>query len=236
MGSVYRAGPRSRVRVVRRDGAFELRVDGTLASRLVPGSLRTGRVWEALAAPLVALPPACRRQVLILGLGGGSAARVVRALAPRAHIVGVEFDDDVLRAARRWLALDDLGVEVVVGDALGFLERDRGRYDAILEDVFVGRGRAVHKPRWLPRPGLDLASRRLRRGGLLVSNTLDEWASVERAIGELCPGRVRIEVEGYDNRIVVGGPRSLCGRGLRARARAEPLLAPALPELRFRSR
>ena len=54
------------------------------------------------------MPPARRRRVLILGLGGGSVARVVRALAPRAKIVGVEMNGAVLRAARRHLDLDAL--------------------------------------------------------------------------------------------------------------------------------
>ena len=224
MGSVYRDGPRSRVRVVRRHGAFELRVDGSLASRYVPGSATTGWVWDALASALVWLPPERRRSILVLGLGGGSAARLARGIAPRAHIVGVELDPSVLRAGRRWLGLDALGLEIVQGDARSFLEHDRRRYDAILEDVFVGRGRGVHKPAWLPRPGLALALRRLRSGGLLVSNTLDETASVARAMRELLPATVCIEVDEYDNRIVVGGPKGFTGRQLRERARAEPLL------------
>jgi spermidine synthase len=55
--------------------------------------------------------------VLVLGLGAGSAARLVRALAPRARIVGGERSAEVLRAARRHFGLDALGVEVVHADA-----------------------------------------------------------------------------------------------------------------------
>jgi hypothetical protein len=200
------------VRVDRRGGALELRVDGSLASRYVPGRASTGLVWDALASALVWLPP------------------------PNAHIVGVELDAGVLRAAQRWLGLDALGVEVVQGDARAFLEHAAERYDAILEDVFVGRGRGVHKPEWLPRPGLELARGRLRRGGVLASNTLDESAEVEGALRELLPATVRIEVEEYDNRILVGGPAGLTGRGLRERARAEPLLEETFPRLAFRTR
>lgn len=210
-------------------------MDGSLASRYVPGSPACGRVWDALAAPLLWLPAERRRRVLVLGLGGGSAARLARALAPRAHIVGVELDREVLRAARRWLDLDALGLEVVEGDALAFLQRSRLRFDAVLEDVFVGRGRAVRKPAWLPHPGLDLAVRRLRPGGVLASNTLDEWREVERAIRSLLPRRVCIEVDDYDNRIVVGGGPGLDGRALRGRVRVEPLLAGTLSSLCFRS-
>jgi spermidine synthase len=234
MGGVYRGGGRVSVRP--RGGGLELRVDGTLASFLVPGRETTGSVWDALVAPLLLLPRRRRRRVLVLGLGGGSAARLVRALAPGAHVVGVEFDAEVLRAARRWLGLDGLGVEVVRADARAFLASERRRFDAILEDVFVGTARAVRKPAWLPEPGLVLAARRLAPGGILASNALDEAAAVETTMRRLFPGRLRIDVAEYDNRIVVGGPAGLSGRELRRRARAERLLAHALPRLSFRTR
>jgi len=233
---VYRGGGRGRVSVRPHGGGLELRVDGTLASFLVPGRESTGSVWDALVAPLLLLPARRRRRVLVLGLGGGSAARLVRALAPGAHLVGVELDAEVLRAARRWLGLDALGVEVVRADARAFLAFERRRFDAILEDVFVGTRRAVRKPAWLPEPGLLLAARRLTPGGILASNALDEVAAVERTMRRLLPGRLRIDVAGYDNRIVVGGPAGLSGRELRRRARAERLLTHALPRLSFRTR
>ena len=94
--------------MVKRDGVRELHVDGTFASCYEPGRVTTGSVWDALAAGLAALPSRRRRSVLLLGLGGGSAARVVRALAPRAQIVGVEIDPSVVRLARHWFDLDEL--------------------------------------------------------------------------------------------------------------------------------
>ena len=82
-----RRRPRVEVKLGRRGRS--LRIDGTFASYYEPGLPLTGSVWDALALPLVLLPPARRRSVLVLGLGGGSVARVVRALAPAACIVGV---------------------------------------------------------------------------------------------------------------------------------------------------
>lgn len=236
-----RAGRRtrgSRARVSVRDvgGARALHVDGTFASFYRPGRARSGPVWDALAAPLLWLPRARRRSVLLLGLGGGSAARLARALAPRAVIVGVEIDPAVVRAARRAFDLDALGLEVVVGDAREHLARERRRFDVVLEDVFVGRGRAVRKPDWLPEPGLAEAARRLARGGLLVSNALDEAPAVGRRLSRLFPSVVEIGVGGYDNRIQVGGPQGLDARGLRRAVAASELLAPSLAELSFRSR
>ena len=213
----------------------ELRIDGTIASWYDPSLPITGSVWDALAAPLLLLPPSRRRSVLVLGLGGGSVARVMRALAPGARIVGIEKSREVLDAARRWLDLDSLGVEVVVGDARSWLARTRRRFDVVIEDIFVGRGRAVHKPDWLPAPGLELAARRLRPGGLLVSNTIDESAAVARELRRLFPHAVGIEVEDFDNRVLVAARTKLSGQALRDAVRAEPVFAATLPRLRFRT-
>ena len=191
-------------------------------------------MWDALAAPILLLPPSHRRSVLILGLGGGSAARIARALAPRARIVGVERDPEVVHAAKRWFDLDELKVEVVVGDALNYLRRARRQFDVILEDIFVGKGRGVHKPEWLPDPGLELAAQRLAHGGLLVSNTLDEAPAAARTMRKLFRSTLRIDIDGYDNRMVVGGPRPLTGRALRSAVTSSPILGGSAKMLRFR--
>jgi len=218
-----------------RDGVRELHVDGTFASRYQPGRVLAGPVWDALAAGVAALPRRRCRRVLLLGLGGGSAARVVRALAPRARIVGVEIDPGVLRLARRWFDLDALGIEVVVDDARAYLERCRTRFDAVLEDVFIGTGRDAVKPEWLPEPGLDGAAARLARGGILASNALDEAPAVSAAMRALFPNVVRIEVDDYDNRIFLGCSGALTGRELRRAVAATPVLRPTLRRLSFRT-
>ena len=74
--------------------------------------------------PDPALAPTRRRRVLLLGLAAGSVGRAVRALDPKAEIVGVELDREVLRLARRHFGLGRLGIEIVVGDALEFLRHD----------------------------------------------------------------------------------------------------------------
>jgi len=221
--------------VVKRGRRRELRVDGTFASSWRPGQVTTGSVWDVLALPILALPPPRRRRVLILGLDGGSVARLVRALAPEAAIVGVEYDAAVLRAARRHFQLDALGLEIVRGDARAYLDRSRRRFDLVVDDVFVGRGYHVHKPDWLPEPGLRLAVARLARGGLLVSNTIDETAAVAASLATQLPARVLVRIEGFDNRILVAGPAGLDAKRLRAAARAEPRVAALLPRLGFAS-
>lgn len=226
-----------RVRVQRTArGDRRLEIDGTFASVWPAAGAATGSVWDALAAPLLLLPPARRRRVLILGLGGGSAARLVRALAPRAAIVGVELDRAVIAAARRHFALDALGVEVACADALHALARERRRFDLVIEDCFVGRGGEERKPPGFPLPGLALATRRLAPDGILAVNTLDETAAVARALAALLPHRLELRVAGYDNRVLAASAQRLAARSLRAALARDPLLAPMAARLALRTR
>lgn len=228
---------RTRVRVQHTaGGGRRLEIDGTFASYWRAGGAATGSVWDALVAPLLLLPPARRRRVLVLGLGGGSAARLVRALAPPATIVGVERDRAVVAAARRHFGLDALGVEVVRGDALVLLARERRRFDLVIEDCFVGAGRAERKPPGFPLPGLALAARRLAAGGVLAVNTLDETAPVARALAELLPHRLELRIAGYDNRVLAASARPLEARALRAALARAPLFAATAARLQLRTR
>ena len=212
-----------------------LRIDGTFASWWDPGSPVTGGVWDALAAPVLMLPPDRRRSLLVLGLGGGSVARVLRALAPRAQIVGVERDPEVLRVAKRRLGLSALGVEVVEADARVYLARLQRRFDLIVEDLFVGSGRAVRKPDWLAGGALARLAGRLAPGGLLVSNSLDEAPATARVFAERFPATLCLAVRGFDNRVLVGGSAPCTAAALRRALAREPLLAGMLPRLRVRT-
>jgi spermidine synthase len=155
-------------------------------------------------------------------------------LAPRACIVGVEIDPGVVRAARRWFELDALGVEVVVEDAARFLRRTRARFDAVLEDVFMGEARRLRKPPGFPLPALDHVRRILRPGGIAVCNTLDESAEVRAALAERFQSLARVEIDDYDNQIFVASDGALSAAGLRDAVARDAVLGPSLSALSFR--
>jgi len=230
------------VRLEDSGGARSLVVDETFASFYRPGELATRCVWDAIAAPLLWLPPKRRRRILILGLGGGSVARLARAIAPEAEIVGVELDAEVVRLARAHFELDGLALRVELADAREWLASEvrRGtrarRFDAVLEDVFIGRGDAVHKPDWIPEPAHVHATQLLERGGVFVSNTLDEHVRVAAGLRASFAKLVEIQVVDYDNRVLVAGGEGLTGTALRRAVAASPILRESLPILSFRTR
>jgi spermidine synthase len=215
---------------------LELRVDGTQASVHRPGQSVTGVVWWTLASPILLLPRRRRRRVLLLGLAAGSVARAVRALDPGAEIVGVELDPEVVRLARRHFHLDDLGVEVVLADALEYLRRERRLFDLVVEDLFVGPSRSVRKPEGLVDEGYPLIPRRVRPGGCVVANTIHEMPAIVRALRPFGHRIVSLDVRRHWNRIVAWGrdlPPPTTLRGILA---ARPETARLLPHLSLRSR
>eukprot|EP00913_Durusdinium_trenchii_P003237 g2993.t2 len=186
-------------------------------------SERRGRfVWDALALPILALSVS-RPRVLILGLGGGTCARIIQDLSPEAVIVGVELDAEVLRVARENFDLDALEIEVCEMDALQFLREDKRKFDLIIDDVFAGYARSVKKPRWLPQPGFRLARRRLQPGGLLVTNALCREAKyLQQGLQRLFPALLRLRVSDYENEIFLAGPTK-CLSSFQERAEVQSL-------------
>ncbi len=178
-------------------------------------------------------------RLLDAGCGTGASTAALLGVAPRAEIVGIEFEPEVVRLARRHLDLDETGVRVEIADARAFVEAESKkptRYDAILEDVFVGAGDDVHKPDWIPDPMHPQAFSMLAPGGVFVSNTLDEHARVARSMRARFEGLVAIETEDYDNRVLAAGGPGLTGAALRERVAASEVLAPSLDVLSFRTR
>jgi spermidine synthase len=226
--------PRVEVRKVR--GGLELRIDGTQASVHRPGRALTGVVWWALASPILLLPQNRPRRVLVLGLAAGSVGRALRALDPDAEIVGVERDREVLRLARRHFGLDDLGIRLVIGDALEHLRRERRRFDLIVEDLFVGPVRSVRKPDWLLDEGYRLIRRRLRPGGYVVSNTIHETPAIVRAMRPIGGRVVSLDVRGHWNRVAVCGRQLPAPRELRRVLATTPATFRILPRVALRTR
>src|SRR4030065_554342 len=76
---------------------------------------------------------------LILGLGGGSATKLVKKYWREAKITGVDIDPVMVRLGEKYLDLKD--VEIRVEDAEKFIGREVAagtKYDLILIDMYIG--------------------------------------------------------------------------------------------------
>ena len=141
-----------------------------------------------------------------------------------------------MSAARTSLDLDQLKIDLWVGDARDWLSQDTHRFDCVVEDIFVVHQRRAVKPNWLVEGGYDLLVKRLTRGGILIRNTIDEATRVARRLRRLRPHLLELQVDGYANRIFAASDQELHAREVCRTLALDPVLDPILPRLRLRTR
>ena len=76
---------------------------------------------------------------LILGLGGGTNAQVIREFWPSVQVTGVDIDQVMVEMGKKYLGLKD--VKTVIQDAFDFTAdagEDANKYDLALVDTYLG--------------------------------------------------------------------------------------------------
>ncbi len=114
------------------------------------------------------------REILLLGLGGGSLAKYCHRHLPAARITVVELDPDVVALRDEFrVPPDDERFRVVLADAADYVARRPGQPDVILMDAFDRDGLA---PSLGSRDFYSGIRDALGRHGVLVANTAGEKA------------------------------------------------------------
>jgi spermidine synthase len=155
-------------------GRTALLVDGVVQSISPQDGLATGGYWAAM------LPRDRPRRALVLGLGGGTLARLLQARwGEDLPIVGVDDDIAILETARAagWLPQGLATLEIVVADAFAYVASCHQRFDYIAIDLYrgerlVGRG--------LSRPFLRRVRSLLEPRGWLVVNLFRDHYQSQR--------------------------------------------------------
>ena len=68
------------------------------------------------------------KNVLILGLGGGSVAKLIRKRYPKAKITGIEIDPVMVDLGKKYMKLDEWKVDVVIADAGEYINNSKKSY------------------------------------------------------------------------------------------------------------
>lgn len=131
------------VAIVEKNGEIQIRVNEGFAVQSFARqdkSLPIRDVWAFYALAPAFGQAKIPRRVLLLGLGGGTAAEIYRRLYPNTKIVGVELDGGLVDAGQRYLGLDLSGADIVIEDARTFIEAESRKapatYDVIILDAF----------------------------------------------------------------------------------------------------
>ena len=108
------------------------------------------------------------RDVLVVGLGGGSLSKALARAYPEARLDSVELDPVVAQAARQWFFYHESDrVRTILGDAREFLAGTDRKYDLIFLDAFDG----LEVPAPLrSRPFYEIVRSHLTPGGAVISN------------------------------------------------------------------
>ena len=152
------------------DRAAEFRVAGAVHAFYHRDRFLTGLAWDMIAASALlgeASPP---RSVLMLGLAGGTAFRVLRHLLPDCELVAVDIDAEIVELARKHMDLDALGIEVVHADAYGWLAKNRRRFDVVIDDIYLAGKTDVFRPQSWDGKLMAHLRRAMAPGGVLAVN------------------------------------------------------------------
>lgn len=73
--------------------------------------------------------------ILILGLGGGTLAKLLRKKYPNTKITGVEIDEVMIELGKKYLDLGKYNVDIKIEDAKTFQLK---KYDLVIVDMYTG--------------------------------------------------------------------------------------------------
>jgi spermidine synthase len=147
-----------------------LRFDNSLQSAMWRGApFRTRFRYTDLFHLGLAYDPGAR-DVLFIGLGGGSSEKRMLRDFPQLRLTAVELDPVVVDVAYRYFHLPrDPRLDVVVGDGRRYLSADERRWDVIVVDAFFADAIPFHL---VTHEFLELARSRLAPGGVIVTNVI----------------------------------------------------------------
>jgi spermidine synthase len=155
-------------------GTRYLRFDNSFQSgMIISRPFATAFEYSDLFHLLKAYNPGAR-DVLFIGLGGGSSPKRLWRDFPDLRLQGVELDPIVRDVAYRFFELPrDPRLQVAIDDGRRYLDRNEQRWDAILIDAFYADAIPFHL---FTSEFLQLAKSRLNPGGVIITNTIGSLA------------------------------------------------------------
>ena len=152
------------------DLATEFRVEGAVHAWHHRKRYLTGLAWDMIAASALLGKNDPPRSVLMLGLAGGTAFRVLRHLLPECQLTAIDIDPEIVALAKEHMALDELGIEVIIGDAYAWLAENQRTFDVVIDDIYLAGKTDVFRPREWDTGLMTHLKRTVAPGGVLAVN------------------------------------------------------------------
>lgn len=206
-----------KVEVWKAEHTCEFRVSGAVHAWWHAERFLTGLAWDNLAAASLLRPAGPPKSVLMLGLAGGTALRILRQLLPDSRFTAVDIDRKLVDVAREHMELDEIGMKMVFADAYQWAVGRKERYDVIIDDCYLAGEEDVYRPEKKPSRGVDLLAGLLAPGGLFLTNLVTgaghrRVQSRTRAAFKRSFAEVRtVTTPDSQNETLVGGDKVMTG-------------------------
>ena len=124
--------------------------------------------------PAFFYPHGSLKRILILGVGGGTAIKLLHHYFKPEKIIGIELNPVHLKVARRFFKITKKQAEFVCDDAVKWLENYSGPgFDMIIDDLFGHKDGETLRAVKLDKAWFSLLNKNLSKQGLLVVNTAE---------------------------------------------------------------
>lgn len=111
------------------------------------------------------------KNCLLLGVGGGTAIKILKKYYPKAQVTGVDIDKVMIDIAKKHFQVESYeGVKLKVADAFLYVEKNyqSKKFDLIIVDLFIGRKNILLSR---AQAFISQLKKMLDKDGLLVVNT-----------------------------------------------------------------
>lgn len=174
-----------------------------IESRRNPSDLTELPVSYTRAFTIALAYPANLDDILMIGMGGGSTSWYIHEALPKATIVAVELDDEIIRLADKYYKLKATPrLKIKALDGRVHILRDKTRHDIIFIDAYRGPFVPFHL---MTKEFFTLAKKRLKPGGVLAQNIEPSTMLFDRAIVTMLQVFDQVDLYGADGNMVAIG-------------------------------
>ena len=125
------------IRILEEKGKYKL---------LVNGSRQSGEyireLWQHAFCEFGIIPSPDIKNILVLGIAGGTVIHLLHAIYPDAIITGVDIDERMIDIGKKYFGLDKIhGFTDIVANAKNFVQiatHKKKQWDMIIVDLFIG--------------------------------------------------------------------------------------------------
>lgn len=123
------------IRVIEDAGSYKLMVNGIHQS-----SEYIRKFWTHAVTHLHVTEGMQCKNILYLGVAGGTIVHILSKMFPRAQMTGVDIDAVMIELGKKYFGLGQMqNLSFVTADAKSYIGKTKGKFDLIVVDIYLAR-------------------------------------------------------------------------------------------------